>query len=73
MTARDLYHRLIVKGFDLAIRLDGRLALAPADRLDDELRTELKRHHTALLAILKQEEERSKSKRPTGRRSRTAG
>jgi hypothetical protein len=70
MTPRALYHRLIVQGFDLALTLDGRLAVEPASKLSAELLAELKRHKTALLGILQLEDERLKSKKGRGRAAR---
>jgi hypothetical protein len=66
MTPRALYHRLIVQGFDLALTLDGRLAVEPASKLSDELRAAIRKHKTALMGILQLEDERLKSKKGRG-------
>lgn len=51
MTALDLYHHLIAKGFSLSVS-GGNLRLSPFSKLTDELRTNIKNHKPELMALL---------------------
>ncbi len=73
MTARDLYNRLTVAGFDLDLAPEGKLLVKPASKLTDEDRGAIKAHRDDLVKILDVEHERAMLKRFSGGAWRKSG
>ncbi len=66
MTARDLYNRLTVAGFDLDLSPEGKLLVKPASKLTAEDRADIKDHRDELIKILDVEHHRVMLKRFSG-------